>query len=368
MDKQKVKNFIIYAAIAAIFALVVIYFGNIIGLIKVAFGIITPLIIGFVMAYVLNLIMVRLEKIYFPKAKKRFFAVTRRPVCITLSILIILGIIAFVMALVIPALSDAITLFIDNAGVAFGRLQAFLVKHEDFMPTITEYISNLDINWSEIGQNVVNILKGGITSVFGSTISFISNFFGVLVNILMGLIFAVYVLSAKEKLKAQFRRIGEHFFPKKMEALTHVYHVANKKFSSFIVGQFTEAIILGVLCALGMLILRLPYPAVVGVIVGFTALIPVMGAYIGGAVGFILVLTVSPIKAVIFVIYLVVLQQIETNLIYPKVVGTSIGLPGLWVFVAVIVGGGLFGIGGMLIGVPLLASVYVLAKEKINKK
>jgi predicted PurR-regulated permease PerM len=174
-------------------------------------------------------------------------------------------------------------------------------------------------------------------------------------------------LASKDSFKTQAKRFVKYATPKKSDFILHTLHVANVKFSAFIVGQVLEAIILGLLCAIGMLIFRFPYVAVISVLVGFTALIPVVGAYIGGIAGFLLICTISPIKALFFVLYLVVLQQIEGNVIYPKTVGSSIGLPGIFVFVSVVIGGGIGGIGGMLLGVPLMATVYTLISEKIEK-
>ena len=156
--------------------------------------------------------------------------------------------------------------------------------------------------------------------------------------------------------------------PALVEKALGVLKVANETFSSFIVGQCTEAVILGTLCVIGMKICQFPYAPMIGAFVGATALIPVVGAYLGGAVGFLMILTVSPLKAVLFVVFLVILQQLEGNIIYPRVVGSSIGLPGMWVLAAVTIGGGLAGVGGMLLGVPLTATIYKLLRSDVNKR
>ena len=201
----------------------------------------------------------------------------------------------------------------------------------------------------------------------GAATSIISTVFSTVVTLTVGLVFAIYLLLGKEKLSGQFRRLSARYLPKKVtEKFYYVAGVVNQSFHSFIVGQCTEAVILGLLCMGGMLLLRLPYAAMIGCLVGFTALIPVAGAYIGAVVGAFMIFTVSPVKAVIFIAFLVALQQLEGNLVYPRVVGSSIGLPGVWVLAAVTVGGGVMGVGGMLLGVPLAAAAYQLLKNDMN--
>lgn len=216
---------------------------------------------------------------------------------------------------------------------------------------------------------VLKILTSGI----GSTVSFamgaVSTVAAVVMNLVIGGIFAIYLLAGKERLQAQSNRFLKRYVrPSWNEKLYYVLGVADECFNRYIVGQCTEAVILGALCAAGMLLFRFPYAVMTGVVIGVTALIPVAGAYIGGAVGFLLILSESPMKALLFLVYLVVLQQLEGNLIYPRVVGSSIGLPGIWVLAVVTVGGGIFGIPGMLIGVPLAATVYRILQNDIRKR
>ena len=189
------------------------------------------------------------------------------------------------------------------------------------------------------------------------------------VTLAVAFIFSIYILYWKEKLGNQFTRLFKRYIPDKItNKIFYVLCVLNKSFKSFIIGQCTEAVILGVLCMLGMLILRLPYAVMTGCLIGFTALIPIAGAYIGAGVGALMIFTVSPVQSVIFLIYLVILQQIEGNLIYPKVVGSSIGLPGIWVLAAVTVGGGVMGIMGMLVAVPVASAIYQIVREDVNRK
>ena len=206
-------------------------------------------------------------------------------------------------------------------------------------------------------------------SVVNTTFNITTSILGALVNLLLALVFSVYMLAQKETLLAQSRRLLLAALPKKAGARTmHILKLTNNAFSSFVTGQVTEAVILGTLCCTGMLILRLPYALPVSVIISFTSLIPIFGAWIGAATGAFLIVFVSPIKALTFLIFLLILQQVEGNLIYPKVVGKSVGLPGLWVLAAVTIGGGAFGLLGMLIGVPICSVVYALVQDFIRSQ
>jgi len=187
-------------------------------------------------------------------------------------------------------------------------------------------------------------------------------------NIVMASILAIYIVSSKENLLRQFNKLFKKFLPTKVtNPLYYFFDIANDIFKAFFTGQFIEAIILGVLCTLGMKILKLPYASMIGSFVGLTALVPMVGAYLGTAFGFLMILPVAPIKALIFIVFLLILQQIEGNVIYPRVVGSSVGLPGIWVLISVIVGGGLFGIIGIFFGVPVTAVIYKILKYQVNK-
>lgn len=367
MDTKKIKTFSIYAGICAIALLCVIYFGYVIKLINLILSVVKPLVIGAVIAFAVNIIMKKIEKIYFPKSEKAFIQKTRRPVCVFLSFFILIGIIAAIIVLIVPSLKDAISIISSNAGNMYNRFMNWISSYKDRFPNVVNAITSVDIDWKSLSGQLADFLKNGLGAFFGSTFNLLSGVFGTIFNTFISVVFAIFLLASKDSFKTQAKRFVKYAIPKKSDFILHTLHVANVKFSAFIVGQVLEAIILGLLCAIGMLIFRFPYVAVISVLVGFTALIPVVGAYIGGIAGFLLICTISPIKALFFVLYLVILQQIEGNVIYPKTVGSSIGLPGIFVFVSVVVGGGIGGIGGMLLGVPLMATVYTLISEKIEK-
>ncbi len=332
-------------------------------------GVLSPLLTGCVIAFVLNLLMNRLEKWYFPHSASKFVQKTRRPVCIFLSALTWALIVAFIVTLVLPELISSFTLIGKEIPGALEWLYGFVVEHIDGIPSLQQTLLSLNLNWAVIVQKLLSYVSVGVGDVITTALAVVTGVFGTLASLLIGFIFALYLLLDKERLLSQFSRLFQaHLKPSKFEKLQRVLHVANESFSSFLVGQFTEAIILGLLCTAGMFVLRLPYAAMTGAVVGATALIPIVGAYIGAAIGGFMILTVDPLKALFFLIFLLILQQIEGNFIYPKVVGKSIGLPGIWVLAAVIVGGGLFGILGMLLGVPIAATIYKLLRSRVSRK
>ncbi len=365
MDKRIIKYFLL----AAILVLAVINFDRLLGFTGRFLNIAAPLAMGAVMAYVLNLVMRALEKWYFPKSSKRLVKATKRIVCIFLSIFLIFLIAFLIFRLVIPELVDTISIMWHWIPIGLEKLQDILANYSDQIPELEKWINSLEFDWNEIGKNLFKYFTSGVGGIVGSTISLVGTIGMGVTNFVIGLIFAIYILVNKETLARQLGKVAAAYCkPALLERIKSVLRVADETFSSFIIGQCTEAVILGSLCILGMFIFRFPYAPMVGTFVGATALIPVVGAYLGAAVGFIMILTVSPIKAVLFIVFIVALQQLEGNLIYPKVVGSSIGLPGMWVLAAVTVGGGISGIGGMLIGVPLTATVYKLIRKDVNKR
>ena len=357
--KLSVSAFLLYLGIH--------YWAPLMAFLGKAFGAAAPLLIGGVVAYPLNILMYRYETWYFPRSKKTFFRVTRRPVCMVAAILTLLAVVAGVMILIIPQLISCVQVIFAELPEAINNVLLWLDKY-DFLPdNILDMLEAVD--WKErIGQ-IIEVLTSGIGSVVEFVIDAITSVFSGLVTALISIIFAIYLLAGKEKLKRQGITLLERYIGRKWrDRILYVLSVMDKCFHRFIVGQCIEAVILGVLCAIGMAILRLPYATMVGALVAFTALIPVAGAYIGAAVGAFMILTVSPMQALIFLIFLVLLQQFEGNVIYPRVVGSSMGLPDIWVLAAVTVGGGMAGIAGMLVGVPLAATVYRLVRDDVRRR
>lgn len=343
------------------------YWVKAIGVVSAVIGAATPLLIGCAIAYLVNILMSMYERNYFTKSNKKFVQKSRRPVCMVAAYLTLLAIIFLIVALVVPQLISCIQLLVSEVPAVMKTLVRALEKIEIIPEDIISFLK--DINWQSKITQLINMITTGVGNAVGVMFNMISSVFSWVVTGLLSIIFSVYLLLGKETLMRQADKLMRHYIRKDWyEKIIYVLDILNDCFHRYIVGQCTEAVILGVLCMLGMGILRLPYASMIGALVAFTALIPVAGAYIGAGVGAFMILSVSPVKALIFLIFLVILQQLEGNIIYPKVVGSSLGLPGIWVLAAVTVGGGLMGVSGMLLGVPICAAIYRLIKNNLNKQ
>jgi len=327
----------------------------------------SPLILGLVMAYVLNILMSLYERHYFPKSRKAWVNKSRRSLCLLAAMFTLLAIVALVVDLVVPELVSCIKLLLESVEPA---VEALLDSQWIAQLLPADMLQRLEaIDWGDMIQKAVKVVGAGLSSAAGAVFATVSSVVSSVVNVFLALIFAIYLLLSRDTLQQQGRRLLACYLPQKLNGkLLHWLQVFNDCFHRYIVGQCLEAVILGILCIMGMTVFRFPYAMMIGTLIGFTALIPIAGAYIGAAVGAIMILTVSPLKALLFLLFIVVLQQLEGNLIYPKVVGSSIGLPALWVLAAVTVGGGLMGILGMLLGVPIAAALYRLLREDVLRR
>ena len=347
------------------------YWSSLTGLIGVLFSAASALILGCVIAYVLNILMSFYEKHYFPKNQSKAVEKSKRVVCMLAAMLTLVAVVVLIIGLVLPELAACIRLLIAEIPVAIDSAVAWLEETGLLATVMTEdaVASLMSINWQEKMTELISVLAAGVGGVAQVAVGAVSATVSVVAQFVIGLIFAIYLLVGKETLGGQVNRLMEHYLkPAWNEKIRYVVGIFDNSFHKFIVGQCIEAVVLGVLCIIGMTILRLPYAMMIGTLIGFTALIPVAGAYIGAGVGAFMILTVSPVQALIFLVFVVILQQLEGNLIYPKVVGSSIGLPGVWVLAAVTIGGGIMGIPGMLLGVPTVASVYQLVRNDLNKE
>ncbi|MGM9614765.1 MAG: AI-2E family transporter [Oscillospiraceae bacterium] len=335
-------------------------------LLSMALSAATPLIVGGIIAYLVNILMRFYEKHYFPKAVAGFAAKSRRPVCMIAAFLTLIIIIILVIDLIVPELVSCVSVIFSALPAAIESLVDMLARIHILPEDMAAALDGID--WQSKIGGLLDLLLTGAGSVVNSVISAVSSVFSGVVTAFVGIIFSVYLLLGKDKLAGQCRRLMHRYLrPAWNEKVTYVLTVLDDCFSRYIVGQCVEAVILGTLCMLGMLILGLPYATMIGALIAVTALVPIAGAYIGGAVGALMVFSVSPVKALIFILFLVILQQVEGNLIYPKVVGSSLGLPAIWVLAAVTIGGGIMGIAGMLLGVPTAAALYRLLKEDLNR-
>lgn len=329
-------------------------------------GAAAPILLGCVIAYVVNIPMSFFEGHYFPGSQAKWVVKTRRPASLVLALVSLGLVVTAIVVIVFPELAACVSLLAAQVPGVLTEISRRLADIQWLEGTIVASLET--INWSQMIQKAIDFAISGFGNVANGVMGVVNSVLSWTVTVTMGFIFGLYIVLGKGRLDRQFKALFRRYLPEKVRKTgRHVMDVMNGCFHKYIVGQCTEAVILGTLCALGMLLFRFPYAAVVGATVGFTALIPVAGAYIGGAVGFLLILTVSPLQAVLFIVYLNVLQQLEGNLIYPKVVGTSLGLPGIWVLAAVIIGGGIFGVFGMILGVPLAATAYKLLKEDVAR-
>lgn len=367
MKKSSLKTGLTFALCGFLLYLGIHYWPRIGSFLSTLLSAATPLFIGIVIAYVINIVMGSFEKWFFPGSKKKWIKKIRRPVSLLLAILVLSAVIALVIWLVVPQFISCIQLMIQMIPDAMTRLTDLIAEKNLLSDEVLATLKGID--WNSRMEQLLNMVTTGVTGVANILISTVTSLVSGLVTALFSLIFALYLLLGKDKIKGQTRRVLSLFLPEKAyRGVRYVWGHLNDSFRRYLIGQSTEAVILGLLCGLGMVCLRLPYAAMISALVAFTALIPIAGAYIGAFVGAFMILTVSPMKSLVFLIFLAILQQVEGNLIYPRVVGSSLGLPGIWVLLAITLGGGIAGILGMFLGVPLAAAIYRMVRDAARQK
>ena len=367
LEKDLKRMLLLIGGLLVLF-LVIRYWSVLEGVVALGVDAAQPLILGCIMAYVINILMNFYERWYDRLFRVEVARKIKRIVCMVFAFLSLICIVALVINLVLPELINCIASFIGMIPAAVDWLVDFIGEEQlmNYFPMLKE-----GWDWGSLSTQIEDMIKSLMNNVggaVGSIVTAVTNMFSLVITTVIGLIFSLYLLLDKERLGAQGKRMIRVYLPQKAEKIFYVLHVFNDSFHRFIVGQCTEAVVLGVLCIIGMWIFRFPYAVMIGAFIGFTALIPIAGAYIGAAVGAVMMLTTSPILALEFLVFIIILQQIEGNLIYPRVVGSSIGLPGIWVLIAITVGGGVLGIGGMLLAVPLAAALSRLIREDMNKR
>ena len=327
-----------------------------------ALKIVRPFVAGLVIAFILNILMNLIENKLLDTVKSKK---TKRAISMLLSLAVFFTFIVVLLLLIIPQLQNTVNIFIDNMPQYEENVKEWMTNlkiDEDIIKQIEEGIQN-------IGDTALNYIKNNSETVMELTLGVASNVISMLIKAIIAFVFAIYLLAQKEKLASQFNKLLNAYLPKnKVEKISNIATLSNKICVHFVSGQCLEALILGSLCFLGMLLLGIPYALTISVLIGVTALIPIYGAFIGTIIGAFLIFMVSPIKALVFVLFIIVLQQLEGNLIYPKVIGKSVGLPGIWVFVVVTIGASLAGIVGMLISVPIASIIYNIIAIDVNKR
>ena len=362
---KETKNLLIVVCAGAGFYAAVQHLNVVWGALMAALGVFAPFLLGGSIAFVLNVPMRAIERHVFPK--ERQMDRLRRPLALIFTLVAVLGVLTVAMWVIIPGVKDAILSAANQVPEAVDalllKLQAFAV----YLPELGEYLAGLELDWQSIAQRVMDVVKnwgGGLLSsgggLIGGAVSALSTF-------VIGLIFAIYILLQKERLARQAKQVLYALSPmERADRTMEVARLTERTFSSFLSGQCLEAVILGCIFVIAMTLFKMPYALLVGVLIGLTALIPIVGAFIGCVVGALLIALTDPIQALVFVGLFLVLQQIEGNLIYPHVVGSSVGLPSIWVLAAVSVGGSLMGIAGMLLFIPLCSVVYALFRAYVK--
>ncbi len=371
-SKEKMKQIKWLMVLAAALILGIIYSDQVFAGLGFAFQIARPFLYGGVIAFVLNLPMKAFENKVLKRWNGKAASKLKRPVSMVLSIISVFLVITIVIGTVVPQVTATaaevgrkIPAFVDRVTL---ELENLAVNYPELAEKVEE-LEAIEINWDSLADTVFDFLKNGAGDMLTSTVSVASGIIGGIVNSVIAFIFALYILSQKEKLGNQCVRIISAYLPEKAGSyLLKVCSMLHKNFSSFITGQCLEAVILGTLFVIFMTLFRMPYALMIGVLIAFTALIPIVGAFIGCIVGAFLILIDNPLLAMWFVIMFLIIQQIEGNLIYPKVVGNSVGLPSIWVLMAVSLGGSLFGVSGMLFFIPLLSTIYALIRESVNRR
>lgn len=369
IEKKTLRNIVL-----VILGFVLLYWvlnqtNHVIGIAKRVMDILSPFIIGSVLAFILNVPMRAFERLFAGIKNEKF----RRVCALLVTILAVFLILTLVFLLLIPQMSDTIQSLIPKLQTFALRVEekanAFLTEHPEVMQWIMENTDLEKFDWASLAQNMLNVVGDSLSTIFTRTISAIGSVTSGLITGFIAVAFAIYSLFQKETLARQGRKLMYAFLPERVsDYIVRVLRLANSTFSNFLSGQCLEVCILGTMFAISMAIFRMPYIPLVSVLVAVTAFIPVVGAWVGCIVGAFLILVANPLQAVWFVVMFLVLQQIENNVIYPRVVGTSIGLSGMWVLVAVALGGELMGVAGMFLMIPLTSVMYCLMRELIQNR
>lgn len=361
------KQFIARILFIAVVILIIFNWSQVASAFGVVWQVAFPVVLGGMMAYVLNLLMNQFEKRLYPNTEKTWLQHTRRPLAIILSILVIGLVVTGIVALVVPQLITAISTLVEAVPTVTNSVQTWVEEQQHLIPMFNDLMEQVDFNWSSVMSSFAEIGNRLLRGVAESSVSLLSSSASAVTTFVLSVMFALYILVSKEKLGKNFNDILiSYLSDEQVRIVKNILNVTDDVFSNYITGTVIEAFILGFIVSLGLWAIQMPYAAMLGALQGALAFIPLVGAFLAGFVGVIIQFAVSPINALIYLIFVIVVQQLEGDLIYPRVVGDSIGLPGMWVLAAVTVGGGLFGISGILLGVPVFATIYKLFSLDIS--
>ena len=366
-NKQTVKALLGVVCGGIAFAAALLHLDVVAGAAGWLLGILSPLLLGCAIAFILNVPMRALERCLFPHAKKA--NKLRRPLALLLTVAAVSAVLALAGMVIVPGVRDAVTSIAAQVPEAFERLQESAARFQEYLPLLADQIEGLSIDWASLSQKAIGLVQDWGGRLLSSGGGFIGGVVSGVSTFVIGLIFSFYILLQKEKLSRQARQVFYAILPERWaDRLLEVLRLAERTFSSFLSGQCLEACILGTLFVVAMTLFQIPYALLVGVLIALTALIPIVGAFIGCAVGALLIAIDDPWKALWFIVLFLVLQQVEGNLIYPHVVGSSVGLPSIWVLFAVTLGGSLMGILGMLVFIPVCSVLYALFRGYVKDR
>ncbi|MDD4377622.1 MAG: AI-2E family transporter [Eubacteriales bacterium] len=341
---------------------------NVVGGVMGSFmSLISPFVLGATIAFIINVPMHRLENCIFGRVQG--IGKLKRPLSYIITLILVTGIISIAMYIIIPELANTMQMIAKQIPFALDTAQKFIESKLHYLSSIQVYTDHINIDWDDLAKKAAAVLQSGASSLIDSGVGAVSGIVNGVATFLIGFVFSIYLLMQKEKLGFQGKQVLFAILPKRIaERILYILSLANTTFSKFLSGQCLEAVILGTLFFISMTVFKMPYALLISVLIAISALIPIVGAFIGCFVGALLILIINPWKAFMFIIMFLVLQQIEGNLIYPHVVGNSVGLPSIWVLVAVTLGGKLMGVMGMLIFIPLCSVAYAIFRAYIKEQ
>jgi predicted PurR-regulated permease PerM len=371
LSKASIKNILFLIAAAMVFLLIVMNFESALSIVGYLIGLFMPLLVGCCIAFILNVPMKFIENRGLDRLtlfERKKWSGLKRPISLLLTLVAVFGIFVFVSVMIIPTLKNTIASLVVKVPGYLAILEQFVMEHASRLG-IDDDILDLFNSEGNIVKRILSFLSGTGSWVAKNAAGVIAGVFSGVANVVLGLIFAIYILATKERLGSQTTRAITAYLPQKhSETLMNVARLSREVFERFIAGQCLEGVIIGTLAGIGSIAINPSFALMLGVLIGFSALIPVVGAIMGVVVGAFLLFTESPWQALAFIIFIIVLQQLDNNIIYPRIIGKSIGLPGMWVLLAVLVGGSINGILGILIGVPLCSVLYSLLKKDVNER
>lgn len=365
MNKNLLKSILLIITYTVFLVLALLKFDVLWGFLSQALAAMRPFYLGFAIAFVLTRPCLFFDRLYQRVLPKKSADRLSRPLAVTTAYLALILAIALLFALVLPQVAHSIALFAEGLG-------GYIANFQHLVNDLLAYFDQEAFDFTGLSSHLRTVLDKAMTALtdtLSQVMAITSSLISVVVTLTLSIVFSIYMLAGREKLSNQCARLLRAYAPARyVDPIIRVAELTGRTFTSFVSGQLTEACILGALCALGMLFIQADYAPLIGVIVGASALVPVVGAYAGAGLSAFLLVMISPIRALIFLVFLGILQQIEGNVIYPRVVGTSIGLPGIWVLTAVTLGGGLFGLPGVLLSVPTASVLYTLLKEDVTAR